>query len=224
MKLIVINGSPKGKGSNTTILTSKFLKGFLSIEGNSAGTFYLKSLEDQKSALQIFTSAEVILIAFPLYTDSMPGIVKEFIESLEKLKGVNPELKIFFLVQSGFPESNHSLFIARYLEKLTKRLEIKYAGTIIKGGVEGIKIKPSWMVKRLTKNLEKLGFIFGKSGMLDEKILKRLAKPSNFSGLYLLFASLLGKAGMFNYYWDMQLKKNNAFQKRVLANGFDSSY
>ena len=138
MRLTVFNGSPRGKGSNTKFLLEHFLNGFMTTDGNSYEMVYLNRLKDSDKFIKFFQEAEQVLLAFPLYTDAMPAMVKTFIESLEPLCGREGNPDIGFIVQSGFPEAIHSRYIERYLEKLAIRLGCRYIGTVIKGGVEGI--------------------------------------------------------------------------------------
>ena len=72
--------------------------------------------------LKLFQEAEQVLLAFPLYTDCMPGIVKVFIESLEPLCSREGNPDVGFIVQSGFPEAIHSRYVEKYLEKPSLRL------------------------------------------------------------------------------------------------------
>ena len=211
MQLAIINGSPRYKNSNSAILVQQFLKGF---QSNSVTTLsYLSGAENRKKAVADFASSDTVLIIFPLYTDCMPGIVKEFFEDLIKIESIGQK-KIGFIVQSGFPESIHSIALERYLEKLTKRLGHIYLGTVIKGGVEGIKIMPPGMTKKLFSQFEQLGRYFAEFQNLDPQIMKQLRNPYRLSPLRIMFFKLMSKTGLTNYYWNMNLKKNNAFEKR----------
>ena len=211
MQLAIINGSPRYKNSNSAILVQQFLKGF---QSNSVTTLsYLSGAENRKKAVADFASSDTVLIIFPLYTDCMPGIVKEFFEDLIKIESVGQK-KIGFIVQSGFPESIHSVALERYLEKLTKRLGHIYLGTVIKGGVEGIKIMPPGMTKKLFSQFEQLGRYFAEFQNFDPQIMKQLRNPYRLSSLRIMFFKLMSKTGLTNYYWNMNLKKNNAFEKR----------
>lgn len=214
MRLTVINGSPRGKGSNTTILMDAFLKGFMKKEGNHFEVFYLNKKYDEPTLQKNFLHSEAIIVAFPLYTDAMPGIVKEYFELLEPYKRVNPGLKLGYVVQSGFPESYQSFFIARYLKKITGYFEAEYLGTIIKGGVEGIQIKPNWMKRGILKKFEKLGYHFAHAEEFDRKLIEKLAKPVHLPPFTLIIYRLMHLLRLSNFYWDMQLKKNQAFEKR----------
>jgi NAD(P)H-dependent FMN reductase len=211
MQLAIINGSPRYKNSNSAILVQQFLKGF---QSNSVTTLsYLSGAENRKKAVADFASSDTVLIIFPLYTDCMPGIVKEFFEDLIKIESIGQK-KIGFIVQSGFPESIHSIALERYLEKLTKRLGHIYLGTVIKGGVEGIKIMPPGMTKKLFSQFEQLGRYFAEFQNFDPQIMKQLRNPYRLSPLRIMFFKLMSKTGLTNYYWNMNLKKNNAFEKR----------
>lgn len=214
MKLTVINGSPRGSGSNTKIILSYFNYGFLNTKGNLVDLFYLKSIRNPGKQRELFMNAENLIIAFPLYTDSMPGMVKAFFENLESLKGEKPELNIGFIIQSGFPEAYQSHFLELYLEQLVRRLDCNYLGTIIKGNVEGIQIKPLWMVKGYLKKFVKLGTVFGREKKFDQKIIRQLAKPYKLNGFILFLFKLIKKMGFMNMYWDKMLKDNNAFARR----------
>ena len=218
MKLTVFNGSPRGKKSNTTLLLEHVLKGFMETEGNSYELEYIVN-KDVEELVEMFKNASNIILAFPLYTDCMPGIVKSFIDSLKPLCGKQDNPSIGFIVQGGFPEAYHSRFVERYLEKLAKRLNCQYVGRIIKGGVETIRIMPQFMTKKIFNYFYELGKIYGKSGKFDEKLLKKIAKPEHLSTLRRLFFRFASSVGMAHIYWNKQLKENNAFEER-----FDKPY
>ncbi|MRR37224.1 flavodoxin family protein, partial [bacterium] len=182
MRLIIINGSPRGEKSNTSILMGHFTRGFLETEGNSIETIFLiKERPGFDKALTAFLEAERILLAFPLYVDAMPGSVKEYIEALAPLRGRRPDLTLMYLVQNGFPETCHNRPVARYLEKLTKRLGCLYGGSILKGGCEGLDVQPSFLVDKVFRLFYEVGKSFGRTGMLDEALLTKLARPEHMT-------------------------------------------
>ncbi|HEX3048357.1 MAG TPA: NAD(P)H-dependent oxidoreductase, partial [Bacillota bacterium] len=168
MKLVMFNGSPRGEAGNTRILLEQFAKGFVTNQGNSVEEYYLKKTAEHFRYAEIFQESEAVLLAFPLYTDAMPGLVKAFIEMLRPVEFSSeaPDQKkiIIFLVQSGFPEAIHCATIAKYLKKLARRLGCECGGVIIKGGVEGIQAMPPQMTRKLFGQFSTLGEIFGKAG------------------------------------------------------------
>lgn len=218
MKLAVFNGSPRGKGSNTRILLEKFLAGYDPQNNKDITYHYLVQEKDLMEQITAFQQADVVLLAFPLYTDSMPGMVKQFIEGI----GQSPDhagKRLGFIVQSGFPEAKQSTFVARYLEKLTARLGCEYLGTVIRGGVEGIQIQPPKMTENLFSSFENLGKKFAETEAFDKEIMAQLAQPYQLKKLQVVLYSILSKLGVLNFYWNMKLKENDAYNHR-----FDQPY
>ncbi len=218
MKTIIINGSPRYKKSNSDILINHFLTGYNKINVDSIPVYHLANLKNKKDQLEAFQASETVIIIFPLYTDCMPGIVKAFFEDIVPLSNQR-EKKIGFIVQSGFPEAIHSVYVERYLEKLVKRLGCIYLGTVIKGGVEGIKMMPTFMTRKLFQRFEKMGEYFAKSGMFSPKLMQSLYKPYRMSFFRRIVFSLMIKTGVANLNWDNNLKKNGVFSK-----SFDKPY
>ncbi len=213
MKLALINGSPRNKKSNSLLLIHQFLEGYRKNSSDPVSVHHLASKKEKEKIEETVRNTEIMIIVFPLYTDSMPGIVKEFFENLANLKSDRLK-KIGFIVQSGFPEAIHSVYVERYLEKLSRRLELEYLGTVIKGGVEGIQIMPPLMTRKLFGNFRALGEHFGKYRSFSPKIMNELRKPYKMSATRRFFFTLMAKTGMSNFYWDSNLKKNGAFGRR----------
>ncbi|MCD4753173.1 MAG: NAD(P)H-dependent oxidoreductase [Anaerolineaceae bacterium] len=214
MKLVMFNGSPRGKNSNTRLLFEQILAGMREVDASiEAEVVYLRDTDRTALHVAAVDRADMIILGFPLYTDGMPGVTKHFIDALYPHNLAGKPLA--FLVQSGFPESRHSQPVARYLKKLCERLNGKYAGTIIRGGVEGIQVQPEGMTRKLFKRFYQLGVSLAADGCFDDRLLKELLKPEKMS----LAAKAFLKTNASRMYWDMKLKENNAFDKR-----FDRPY
>lgn len=143
----------------------------------------------------------------------MPGIVMQFIEQLDIKEGK----KVGFVIQSGFPESIHSLFIAEYLEKLSNKLGWLHLGTVIRGGVEGIRIMPDFMTRKLFKSFYILGQSLALTGKFDSFELDKLKKPEKLSFMRIGILKIMQMLGVANIYWDNQLRKNKAYKNRFAA-------
>lgn len=220
MQLTVFNGSPRGKGGNTAFILEHFLKGFTETPGNSYDVTYLLKAKDPAKLGGAFFESEAVLIAFPLYVDSMPARVKDFFEILEPLCGRGKNPAIMFLIQSGFPEAVHLRFLERYLEKLSGRLKCRYIGTIVKGGNEGIRHMPdSFRFKKTLQRFYEIGRSFGATGTLDRDILAILALPERLSKGALFTMKIFQRFGAFDAPWNKQLKANGAYERR-----FDTPY
>ncbi|GET23284.1 NAD(P)H-dependent oxidoreductase [Prolixibacter denitrificans] len=218
MKLAIINGSPRRKKSNSKILIERFLKGYYRECTDEVPVHYLAGQKRKEEALSLFEQAETVLVVFPLYTDCMPGMVKEFFEEVSKPGIIRPR-RIGFIVQSGFPEAIHSVYVERYLAKFVKRLKREYLGTVIRGGVEGIQIMPPGMTRKLFSHFEELGRYFAEHDEFSPEIMEVLRKPYTLSGRRRMMFNLLKHTGLTNFYWNSHLKKNGAWEKR-----FDRPY
>jgi hypothetical protein len=210
VKLTVFNGSPRGSSSNTGLLLGHFLSGFETGPDNCHEIFHLHTENGRRAAVAAFGTAETVLLAFPLYTDAMPGVVKEVIEALAVYKGREGNPTLLFLVQSGFPEGSHTRPITAYLEKVARRLGCTYLGTIRRGGVEGVRSQPGFFNRKLFKRLTELGVEFGNTGMLNAGMMASLAGPERLS-LLGLFAVRKFSEGM---YWNPWLRRNKSFSQR----------
>ncbi len=214
MKLVLFNASPRNKKSNSNRLLEHFIAGYKNAQGEGEiELLHLAEEKKRKQHLQAFQQADAVIIAFPLYTDAMPGMLKSFIEDFVELP-LDNQKHLGFIVQSGFPESKHSVYVARYLAKLIKRLGLHSTGVVIKGGVEGIQIMPNWMTKKLFRQFRELGAAYAIQPVFDKRIKEQLAKPYLLSKGRKLFFRLMQRTGMANFYWDSQLKKNGAFDRR----------
>jgi len=218
MKLVIFNGSPRNKNSNSTLLTEQFLQGYGQSESEKVPVHYLANIKKMPEAVELFKTAEQIIVIFPLYADSMPGIVKEFIEAIAVSEFESPQ-KLGFIVHSGFPEAIQSTFVERYLEKLSRRLKVEYLGTVIKGASEGIRIMPPVMTRKLYSRFQALGKYFAETGSFSEEIKDQLAQPFKLKGIRLLIAKFMSNTSVGNFYWNSNLKKNEAF-----INRFDRPY
>lgn len=214
MPFCVINGSPRGKSGNTQILLEKVLEGFTTTANQEAECHTLNTEKGRITAAKAYTNADLVLLGFPLYTDAMPGIVKDFIESLAPYLGREENSKMAFLVQSGFPEAHHSRFVARYLEKLAQRLNAPYAGTIVKGGCEGVRLMPERMNRKLFESLREMGADLAQQGRFDPGKLQKLARPERYPRILAPVFKLFLKLPLAQSYWNNQLKQNDAYEDR----------
>ncbi|NLL76099.1 MAG: hypothetical protein GX235_02480 [Clostridiales bacterium] len=211
-KWVIYNGSPRGNGSNSKLIIEKIIagmyeKGIADIEVRN-----LINVKEHKAWAENFGSAENNLFVFPLYVHAMPGSVMKFFEQLKPIN--NKAVHMAFLVQSGFPETSQSYYLRPYLELITKRLGVSFDGTIIKGGVEGIQMKPDKANQEFFAQLETIGRTYADKGIMDLALKKEYEKSEYLSkGAQFIF-SLFSLTGLTNFYWDYNLKKNGAYKNR----------
>ncbi len=216
MRWTLLDGSPRGRRSNTSVMLGRLVRG-LESAGEEAEILHLAQPAVAAAAPERFAGSERFVLGFPLYTDAMPGQVMDFIERLAPYAGRPANPPVAFLVQSGFPEAGQSRAVVRYLELLAKRLGSLYLGTIVRGGVEGIQRAPEKKTRRLLAGIENLGHDLGFHGQLEAAALRELAGPERFAGLSALIVRLI--LPLANLEWNRRLRENGAYARR-----FDRPY
>ena len=214
MLLNIFNCSPRGERSNSAILTRAFAKGFCDTEefpGNQFQEFFLARQEDFEKAREAFPQKSTALVAFPIYVDAMPGLAKNFFETLRSYKGACGSTRMIFLIQTGFPEETHTRPMQAYLPKLARRLGTLCPGVIRMGSGEGIRRQgKKHRGRKLLNRYEQMGRSYARTGILDEKILAGLTGPTRHSPLLMRFVLPL----VNHFFWNRELKKNGAYSKR----------
>lgn len=214
MRLLVCNGSPRAGRSNTDVLLDALLSGFTAAGGELVARVHLVRPVEAERAAAAFPSAGALLLAFPLYVDAMPAPAKRFVELLAPCVGRAGNPALLFLVQSGFPEALHSRPVERYLEKLARRLGAPYLGTIVRGGVEGIRSQPAWVNRRLLRRLEALGRSLARDGKLDARAVARLAGRERHGTGPLARVHLAIARAVAERWWASALSRNGALARR----------
>ncbi len=209
-QLIIYNGSPRPSGSNTALILQAIADAY-------GANVVVRDLKQKKLWAQWaadFPAERAVLFALPLYVHAMPSHVMAFLELLQPSPG-----SLGFIVQQGFPESSQSYFLEAYFERLTQRLQRDYMGTAIKGGIEGLQLYPAKkQAAILAPFVELVGSVL-ESGQMSAPILAQLADKATLPKWMLFLFRLLAPTGLTNFYWDRQLKQNNAFKQR-----FDRPY
>lgn len=212
--LLLLNGSPRGPRSNSMKMLTRVADGWQRAGGETPDVLHLARSADFARAVEAFSETDVALLGMPLYTDSMPALVKTFIESLAPYVGRPDNPRLGFLVQSGFSEALHSRPLERYLKKLVRRLGCEYVGTIVHGGGEALQAMPEEASKRLWERLRMLGGSLARDGRFDPEVLARVAGTERYSAVGAGVLSLALKIPVAQFYWNGQLKKNGAWDKR----------
>ncbi|MTI69301.1 MAG: flavodoxin family protein [Firmicutes bacterium] len=103
MKIVVINGSPKGKASATNVMSKSFLKGAKEAGAETVNIFLSEKRiehckgcfscwfnnpgkciidDDMKEVLKLAKGGDVFVLATPLYFDNISGMLKVFMDRM----------------------------------------------------------------------------------------------------------------------------------------------
>lgn len=220
MKRLLLNGSPRGESSNSRLICSWLAEGVSDTGAPSPDIVTLAGAGGTGRAVGAFLSADEILLVFPLYTDSMPGIVAAFTNSLA---GLDPAARagkrVAYVVHSGFPESAQSEPLAAYLERMSARLGLRHLGTAIKGGSEGLRLNPGSERSKTAERFRALGRSLATRGAFDGEAASALSRPRRLGPGLRLLVRLLGLTGLLQMYWNVMLRRHGAYERR-----FDRPY
>lgn len=215
--LLLLNGSPRGSRANSLKMLTRVAEGWTAAGGDEPRVLHLVKPDDFRAAVAAFGNADTVVIGMPLYTDSMPALVKEYIEALAGYVGRSGNPRLGFLVQSGFPEALHSRHLERYLEKLARRLGSPYAGTIIRGSGEALQAMPDNAAKKLWEGLRTLGGELAREDGFRAETLRAVARKERYSPTKAAIAKVVMRVPITQFYWNGQLKKNGAWDSRFAA-------
>lgn len=142
MKIMMIDGSPKVSKSN-----SEYFLNILSdfIESKDIVKYKLSKKVDYEDIIKEINTIDTLVFAFPLYVDSLPSHVLEFLIMLEEnfkdnLKGVN----VYVIANCGFYEGKQNKIALNIMKCWCKKMNIKWAQGIgigageIMGGLRNV--------------------------------------------------------------------------------------
>ena len=105
MKIGIINGSPRGKKSNSEILINYLYSLLEGHKINKYYSFFNKIDSEIKSEIH---NADVLIFVFPLYIDSIPSSLLDILLKFEEEKIINSKTKIYCIVNNGFFEGKQN--------------------------------------------------------------------------------------------------------------------
>ena len=139
MKIVLINGSPKIKGSASGILLTD-LKRCLAGEVEEIS---LHTGTVPAEARQTMENADVWVFVFPLYVDGVPGHLLSCLMELEQAARPTGEVKVYGIVNCGFFEGIQTEYALDILKNWCTRLGLLWGGGIGVGGGGSLAMLPA---------------------------------------------------------------------------------
>ena len=192
MHLVIISCTPRViKNSNTAKIIDKFKEGFEK-DGNTTETYYLSQRNRWNEIKNAFYKNDNILFAIPLFVESLPGIMLEFLETIEPKQyseGI-AKTKIGFILQGGFAEASQLRCGEKYLEKLPNFLNCECTGVLIKGNMFVVSIFEGKTRENLIKPFINMGEYYAKHVAFPNEVASEFTKPEYYSKRFILLYSL----------------------------------
>lgn len=127
MKISLINASPKVNES-TTLLILKYLKTRL-LPDTQTETYHINSKEPTHAIIAKIFDADAVVIALPLYMDSLPSHLLEPLLQMENhMKNNNTLIKpvVYTIVNGGFYEGKYSTIAIDMMKHWCKKAGLKW--------------------------------------------------------------------------------------------------
>ncbi len=211
MNLTLLNGSPRGDGSNSKVMLKWLIEGY----GKEGEIYNINAVSKHEKAIDACLSADIIYLIVPLYYDSMPGQVMKFFETLSEHKEQLEGKTIGFFIHSGFPEGQQSYTLKEILENIAKKFNFNVLTTVIRGGSEPTRLMPESWQRKNKKAVMDIGRCLKEGQDISLSSHNTLIKPVKLSAI----TQIAMKFGASNIYWRHELKKNGALNK-----SFDKPY
>lgn len=202
MHVVIINGSPRTqKYSNTAKILQSFIKG-LEKESVTCELYSLSNHGEWDSAREAYLANENIIFALPMYVDSIPSLMLEFLETLKPhaseiptsgAEGSLRERGLSFILHGGFGEGYQFRFCEKLLKSITVQLGCNYGGCLIKGGSFMFRLFESDRVERMTKPYTKMGISYARNGNFITPETKKFTGPERYPWLVRQLAGLFLK-------------------------------
>ena len=213
-KVLLLIGSPKGEKSTSAslgnYLVSK-LEGFGMIFEKAFIHRLVNREEKIQKLFRMIDSADLIILAFPLYVDSLPAPVIKAMELIKEEKDTSKSKKsqkFIAICNSGFPEASQSTVALQICRIFSNDCGFVWKGGVALGGgaaINGIPLqKRGGMVRNVIKGLDILAYALKDGKDIPQEAIDLFSKKFIPSSLYKTFG---------NFGWKLQARKYGAKKK-----------
>lgn len=134
MKVLVLNGSPKKRGSTSGLL-GRIMGCFLT--GCQVQYASIRTKNEYAAILPQLNEIDALVLAVPLYVDGIPSHVLEFLEAAERFcMENNCRFSFYVISNNGFIEGIHNRVHLKMYECWCRRTAVTWGGGIGIGGGE----------------------------------------------------------------------------------------
>jgi len=160
-QVLLLIGSPKGTKSTSNSLGTYLLERLLNTGFETKTLTIYRSLktEEKRDELVAATdSADIVILAFPLYVDSLPAPVIKALEILHEHRITASLMKpqhFLAIVNSGFPEAHQNHTALKICRRFTEVSGCNWAGGLAIGGGGAVSGRPLDKAGGMMRNVRK---------------------------------------------------------------------
>jgi len=212
--VLLLVGSQKIKQSTSASLGAYLLK-LLEAKGFGTNTMivhqWLRSGEGLEKLIAGVNGADMVVLAFPLYIDSLPsGVIRmmELIAEDRRGKDIREGQRFVAIANSGFPEAHHNDIALAICRRFASESGFRWAGGLALGGGEAIGgeeiDKAGGRARFARKALVLAAEALAEDRDIPEEAIKLMARPFVPSRIY----TLIGSMG-----WKRRARENKAIER-----------
>ncbi|MDF2673430.1 MAG: hypothetical protein K0R09_1695 [Clostridiales bacterium] len=208
-KALLLIGSPKTKNGTSEALGNYLLQG-LGKKGYEWEKLHILSIL-KNNGQELFNKvedADIIILSFPLYVDSLPSPVIRALELIASNRGGRRSDKkrgLISITNCGFPETFHNNTAVKICKNFADKNDFKWLGGFALGGGGALNGRPIEQLGGMTRNIVKALDMIAEAISNDESIppeaFDLMSRKLIPQFLYTTFA---------NSGWKTQAKKFNA--------------
>ncbi len=207
-RALLLVGSPKGPKSTSDALGG-YLRARLAERGIEAETLMITPLLASEEGTQRLCTAagwaDLLVLAFPLYFDSLPAPVIRFMELFHaeraadgRVQARSNEQRLVAIVNCGFPEARHCDTALAITRRFAVESSIEWAGGLALGGGEAIGGKrleaAGGMARAARRSLDIAADALAAGKSVPDEALRLMAEP-------LMPAWLYSTVGNLGWWW-----------------------
>ena len=210
MKIALINGSPKKIDSASGVLLKMVEENLNESGSDNIFKCHIYSECNKEETLEKLAECDTLLIAYPLYIDTLPSHVLRFMKTFEdylKTQNNQKERRVFAISNCGYYEARHNKVGISVVENWTSHIGALFAGAVAVGGGGMI---PS--VYKSAGNNGPLKTISASMKKLADKINDETNKEGEIQEVHPAFPFFLYKKVSHNL-WNKMAKENGLTKK-----------
>ncbi len=227
---LLLVGSPKVQNNSNSALLGGYVLDTMRLAG-----WNTTMLKPDRSVLQeegraalcaAVDRADVVIVAFPLYIDTLPYLVVKAMEVIaehkRKSSGKRPQ-RLFALANNGYPEFHHSIVALANCRCFADRCGMYWAGGLATGAGEMIGRKhkngngqhPEGPVRKVFEALEDAGETLARGNTVQYETQRRFTRTPIPFMPFVLWRRMFRTAG--NKCWDTQAEQNGVTKEEMYA-------
>ena len=192
--VLLLVGSPKAFNSTSeslAYLLKKLEENGFDVQKGRIRTL-MGSPEGQQAMLELVKASDIVVLAFPLYVDSLPAVVIAALElvAVQRQSETTPKsLRLVAIVNNGFPEASQNSTALAICKQFCNEVKVEWAGGLSLGGGGPIGGKPleerGFIARNVRKSLDLAAADLVEGRVISQQAVDLMAKQMIPKWLYL---------------------------------------